>query len=96
MDSEKEKFSETLKMPSFFVPSLFLIYLLVLPTLYFISKMFLIPLGLYIILSLIASFYEGIINKDLKSVFVLPFIFLAIHISYGLGFLYGFIVKISQ
>ncbi|MFA5258566.1 MAG: glycosyltransferase [Candidatus Pacearchaeota archaeon] len=90
---KKENFLETIKRPYFICPTLFLIYLLILPTLSLISKYFLIPGLIYVILSLVFSVYESILNKEFKSVFILPFIFLTIHLSYGLGFLIGLMEK---
>ncbi len=90
---QKESFVETLKKPFFLVPSLFLIYLLILPTLFVINSLFILPLLLYILLSLSFSLYEGIKNKSLTAIFMLPLIFLVIHLSYGVGFIYGLLLK---
>lgn len=90
---KKESLSETIKHPSFLVPSLFLIYLVILIPLSIISKLSLIPAILYAGASIFFSVYEGVKNRILSSIFILPFIFLLIHISYGAGFLYGMIKK---
>ena len=90
---KKESFVETLKHPSFIVPSLFLLYLILLIPLMVIHKWFILPLILYGILSVFFSVYESVKNKDLLAIFILPFIFFTIHLSYGLGFLYGMIKK---
>ncbi len=91
--TRKEKFGETLKKPAFLVPSMFVIYLVILPTLMVFNLIFLFPVIIYIILSIIFSLYEGIKNKDFKIIFILPFIFLTLHITYGVGFIYGLIVE---
>ncbi len=85
----KEKFSETLKMPSYLVPPIFLIYLILIPLLLTFNKLFLIPLLLYAFLSIFFSAYECIKNKDFLSAPILPFIFLVMHLSYGAGFMKG-------
>ena len=92
----KEKFSETLKMPSYLVPPLFLLYLVLLPALYFVSKWFLAPLALYVLLSIIFSSYESTKNKDFLAFFILPFMFLVIHLSYGLGFIVGLFTRTKR
>src|SRR3989344_2867956 len=83
---KKESLSETIKRPSFLVPSLFLIYLVALPFLLIITQWFFAPVILYAFLSIFFSGYECAKNKDFLAVFILPLIFLIIHISYGLGF----------
>ncbi|MEK6823635.1 MAG: glycosyltransferase [Nanoarchaeota archaeon] len=75
------------------VPTLFWIYLIALIPLLFIHKLFIIPLLIYMGLTLIFSAYEATINKSFFSFFLLPLIFFVIHISYGAGFLYGMIKK---
>src|SRR3989344_371954 len=90
---KKESFVETLKHPFFLIPSLFLIYLLILIPLIIINKLFLIPAIIYVSTNILFSAYESIKNKDPLTIFTLPIIFLAIHLSYGAGFLYGMIKK---
>lgn len=103
---KKESFAETLKMPFFLVPSLFLFYLAFLAT-YLIFNLeitgsvvgasgvrsldffFSLPLFIYIGLSILFSFYNSVINRDLKAFSMLPLIYLAIHLSYGFGFIKG-------
>lgn len=103
----KEKFVDTLKRPFFLIPSLFIIYLCIL----FSVNPFLItgavigantpisplwfPLIVYMLLNIFFSVYESVKNKDFKSVFILPFIYLAIHLSYGIGMIYGYIKKLK-
>lgn len=78
----------------FFIPSLFVLYLASLFFLVFISKFFLIPLGLYLILALIFGIYESVMNNSILGLFLLPFFYICIHISYGIGFLVGIINKL--
>lgn len=94
---QKDSFLDLLKHPVFFFPSLFFLYLVFLIFYCLISSFFhlvfnfwlLLPLVLYLGLSIISSFVESIKNKSVFSLFVLPFVFLTIHISYGTGFLTG-------
>ncbi len=90
---KKEKISQTIRKPYFIVPSLFLIYLLLLPTLLVLNKLFFMPLFLYLISMIISSLYESIKNRNVLALILLPIIFLVIHLSYGGGFLYGLIIK---
>ncbi len=57
---------------------------------------FFFPLILYLILNLFFSFYESLKNKDLRGIFILPFIFPIIHLSYGYGWIYGYWKKITK
>lgn len=94
---EKESFFKTLKMPFFIVPSLFLIYLAVLIILFLINRinfLILLPLIFYIILNISFSIADSAINKNFPAFFALPVIYLAIHLSYGAGFLISTIRKI--
>lgn len=93
--NKKEPLRQTIKKPLFLIPSLFVLYILVLPLLLFLSTYFIIPLSLYVVLNLFFSAYEPLVNKDLKAIYLMPFIFIAIHLSYGVGFIYGRISKIK-
>ncbi|VVB83538.1 Glycosyltransferase AglI [uncultured archaeon] len=91
-----EKFSETLKKPFFLIPSLFAMYLLFILelTLFGINNIILsFPLILYGILGLLFSIYESMKNQDINGIFLLPFIFLTIHLSYGIGRIWGHLEK---
>ena len=90
---KKEPFLETLKHPFFIIPSLFILYLILLIPLMIISKFFLFPAIIYICLNIIFSVYEGTKNNNFFAILFLPFIFLTIHLSYGAGFLYGLIFR---
>jgi glycosyltransferase involved in cell wall biosynthesis len=99
----KEKFSETIKRPFFLVPSLFIFYLISI-IIFLDLRLFGInlisngilffPLVLYIILNLLFSFYESVKKRDARGIFLLPFIFSVIHISYGAGRIYGYLKKV--
>ena len=92
----KEKFWETLKKPFFLVPSLFFLYLLWLITASIwggFSILAAFPLFLYLIAAIFFSFYDSIKNRNLLALFVLPFIYLIIHLSYGAGMIWGYIRK---
>jgi GT2 family glycosyltransferase len=65
------------------IPSLFVIYILLLPLGLIISKMFLLPLIFYVIL-----FFLHSKNKKVQKI-LLFLAFINIHISYGIGFLLG-------
>lgn len=90
---QRKSIFKIMKKPYFLVPSLFLLYILFLPSLFIINKMFIFPLYAYISLNILFSFYESIKNKHLLSLFILPFLFFVIHISYGLGFITGLIKR---
>ncbi len=93
---KKENFLETLyKRPFFLIPSIFIIYLSLLIILMIINSplikknifLWFFPIISYIFLAILFSIYESAKNKDYKTVFLLPFIYPMIHISYGAGFL---------
>ena len=88
---KKEKLNETLKHPIFLIPSIFLIYLILLLIVGNFLSWFFYPLYAYITLNIIFSLIESLKNSSFKSFFLLPFIFFIINISYGLGFIYGLI-----
>ncbi len=108
----KESFFETLKMPFFFIPSIFLIYLLSLLGVILFNpsitgnvvgmnfkssgSWIFLPLFFYIFLVLIFSAYDSINNEDYRAVFILSFIYPIIHLSYGIGMIYGYFKKIFK
>lgn len=89
MRTKKDSFIALLKHPVFFGPSGFLIYIFILPLLLSFNLWFSLPFILYSFLAIISSFIESIKNNSFFAFFFLPFIFLAIHLSYGAGFLAG-------
>ena len=101
---EKESLRETLKMPFFLVPSAFLLYIFFLALLSldsitgavigareisWFSFYLMLPLLTYVILSLSFSLASAIIEKDIFAFFILPLVYLTIHLSYGAGFLFS-------
>jgi hypothetical protein len=93
MRPKKESLAETLKRPFFLAPSLFLVYLAFLPLLCLLGKFWLIPLFIYLLLDFLFSIYEGCRNKDYLAIPYLIILFPSIHLSYGLGFITGFVSK---
>lgn len=73
--------------PEFYIPSLFVIYLILLP---FLPSIFLLPLYFYIIIDILFSIYLSIKNLSLTALILIPFMFPIIHISYGIGMIYSF------
>ncbi len=101
---KKETLLETLKMPFFIVPSLFLIYLVVLVFIAGLNAsvtgsvigsvsmrtfnfLLFFPLMLYGIINFLFSAWNSFSNKNFLALFVLPFVYLLIHLNYGAGFL---------
>src|SRR3989344_1363659 len=82
---KKEKEMKTRPGILFFMPSFFIIHLLMLPILAAMNKIFLAPLMIYILADLIVSLHIGIKKIDLPAMILLPFIFLLLHLSYGFG-----------
>ena len=77
----------------FFTPSVFLIYILLLPVLATLSFKFLIPIALYGFFSLAFAVPAGIEKKLPLAIPLISFLFFAMHISYGAGFLYALLKK---
>lgn len=75
------------------MPTLFVLYLILLPLLYYNHIILTIPFMLYVILILGFSLLIVKSNKHYSAFPYLPFLFFAIHISYGLGLLRGLIKK---
>ncbi|MBS3083583.1 glycosyltransferase [Candidatus Pacearchaeota archaeon] len=91
--NKKEPLKSTIIKPMFLIPSTFVLYLLFLPLLSILNIYFVLPLMVYVALNLLFSFYESIRNKDIGTLHLLPAVLFTIHISYGVGFIYG---KISR
>lgn len=73
----------------FYMPTLFVLYLLFLIPLAFWSNIFVYPLFFYLALCVIFAFVDSVKNNSFFSFFVLPFLYPAIHISYGIGLISG-------
>ncbi len=105
------KLSEITKTPSFFVPSIFLLYLIavlemvaffpntlrnffgVLHQDFSLLSLAFLPLLLYLFLDIIFSFYECLKNKNILAIPLVFFTFPILHLSYGAGIIFGFLVK---
>ncbi len=90
---EKETFRETLKKPFFLVPSLFVIYLVlslasIILNIY--PKIITLPLVFYLGLDFLFSLFESLRNRNLTAFLSLLLIFPVIHISYGVGMIFGY------
>ena len=77
----------------FLIPMIFSIYFLLLPLLSLINIIFIIPLIAYLLLSVIFSVYDSARNGSVTSFFVLPFLYLFTHLSYGIGMLVGYFAR---
>jgi GT2 family glycosyltransferase len=80
----------------FIVPSLFVIYSLLLPILFSLNSIFIFPIILYLLISIIISLRLSLSNKEPIAFLFLPFLFLIIHTSYGIGFLTGLFQRIFK
>jgi len=85
---KKEKTTGTRPGLLFFLPSFFVIYILLLPFFVIVNYISLLPFLIYIALDLTVSIFTAIKKTDLLSLFLLPFIFLLLHTSYGLGMIW--------
>jgi len=97
----KEKYNNRKASPIFFFPIAFVFYIYALPFTFILTKLALIPLLIYILFAVSASIDAAIEHRSLLAVFALPFIFLFMHMSYGLGMLKSIVkrnnaYKISQ
>lgn len=83
---EQTVLSGTIK-PITFIPSLFLLYLLLLPLTH--KVVYYLPLLCYLILTLFMTVFEGIKSGRLRYALLLPVIFPFFHLCYGLGMIRG-------
>jgi hypothetical protein len=99
MRPKKEKIIETIKHPLFLIPSFFVLYLIFFGLFCLFNKNSLlliissVPFVTYLFLDLIFSILGFIRIKKVFGLFYLMIIYPAIHISYGLGLLRGFLIK---
>jgi succinoglycan biosynthesis protein ExoA len=77
----------------FLVPSIFLIYLLLLPFLSVLTKLFLLPLYAYVVLNIMVTVVAAVNQKNVWALLFLPVTFLTLHLSYGSGFICGTLKK---
>jgi len=73
--------------PITFIPSFFLIYLLLLPLMH--KHVYYLPLLCYLISTVIITIYEGIKSRRPLSALLLPVVFPIFHLCYGFGVIRG-------
>lgn len=78
----------------FIIPVVFVFYLLSLVL--FHPNWYLVPMTLYLLLSLVTSCKAGLKYRKFDLVFILPLIFLTIHISYALGLIKELVEKLTS
>lgn len=88
----KEKINKRSLSLIFLLPSLFTMYFILLIPLYIMHEFFLIPFLVYTFAALLFSFFPAIRINPLY-IGLLPFIFLSLHVSYGLGMLHSILTK---
>ncbi len=74
--------------PVFFIPSLFLVYLVSLPLWLWLSCWFVVPLMAYAGAALFFSVVQAVKYRAFAALLVLPFLYLSIHVVYGAGLLW--------
>lgn len=92
----KESLTSTLKKPFFFIPSLFVIYLVLWSVLALIIPFYSFPLIAYLVLLFVFSLALPLSKKDPQSISHMFVVFPTIHISYGLGFIVGLLQKLFK
>ena len=80
----------------FLVPSVFLVYLICLPILIRLNKVFSMPLLAYVILVIAVSLILSAKAGRYRQFLLLPAVFFTIHVSYGTGFLCGFVNNLKR
>src|SRR3989344_274064 len=85
---KKEKFMGTNPGILFFLPSFFVLYMVLMPFFSMVNYIFLFPFLVYAVISLFASIFTAFKKLDFLALFALPFIFLMLHLSYGFGMIY--------
>lgn len=88
---KKEKISKTNSL-IFYIPSLFVIYLILLPFLYLITPLLVLPFFIYLAI-IIATSLDLSFKNHLKYLILYPFLFFIVHISYGGGMLFSLFHK---
>lgn len=75
--------------PIFLGPSLFVLYLASLA--FYPNQLYFLALWAYLCLDALFSLWASLKNRDYIQLLVLPWMYPLIHMSYGLGFMYGFL-----
>lgn len=76
-------------LPSVFGIGLFLIPLSLIFKLNILSTLLILCMMIYLMIATLVSTTKSIKTKDIRLLFILPIIFLILHVSYGLGFIMG-------
>ncbi|MEP6662779.1 MAG: glycosyltransferase family 2 protein [Verrucomicrobiota bacterium] len=87
----KESLAQLLKHPVFFAPTGIILYLLSLPSVLIFGCFWLFPLWVYLFFAVLAAGKRAVECRRWGYFITLPFLFLWIHISYGMGFLLCFL-----
>ncbi len=85
----KEKMHNKIPELHFWIPSLFLLYLITLPATAFANYFVFLPLLIYFIAVVVYSFLNATRGRWAMASLLLPALYFLLHISYGAGFLYG-------
>ncbi len=80
----------------FIIPSIFLLYLVFVSFLYIINKLFIVPLYIYLAITFFVSIAGAVKIKNIWGILLTPIIFITIHLTYGAGYLLGFIKQKYQ
>ena len=79
--------------PLFYIPTIFLAYLIFVLPFSFLYSYLAYPVLLYIVLCILFSFIDTVKNNSIVSFFMLPFLYPMIHISYGVGLVAGLFAR---
>lgn len=71
------------------IPSLFFLYFLAFLGGVWFYWWFAVPVLAYFVIAFVFGFYESCRRQDVSALFVLPFIYFLMHMSYGIGFICG-------
>jgi succinoglycan biosynthesis protein ExoA len=74
----------------FIIPSLFSVYLVLLPFLLYWHRIFIYPLELYFVIAFVFSLFIAIKKRSFLGLFALFFLHFIVHISYGIGMIVYF------
>lgn len=91
-----KKYKSTSLKPSFFVPSIFTLYVFLLPLILFFPSflnIYLYVLGVYLSLILISSLKSVLLDKSFKLIFLVAAGIFLTHITYGIYFIIGMLKK---
>ncbi len=88
---KKEKMLKSVPSPLFAIPTLLLIYILISPFLILNSIWFSLPLVIYLGIGLVYGFLFSIKKRDIRLIILIPFLYLSLHLSYGLGIIRGLV-----